>query len=209
MRFAVSHAADAEAVSAKAATPAKEVLIVMSVATFKTAGVLALLPGLLLGGGAALGRVRASAVESARVGASDASDDGDAKQLQGTWYTLSVESHGRKVPPERILAKGVRLVVEGDRWTLKEAEGDPDKEFSVRLDPAKKPAAVDIVYRTGANKGKTSLGIYELGGGTFRVCVAEPGEPRPTKFSGGGADTLEVFGREKPKPPKPAPGGSD
>ena len=170
----------------------------MFLTTWKTGGMLILLGGLVIGG-AALDQVGAGAVESRQQRASDSPKDDDTKKLQGTWYTASVESHGRKVPVERIVAKDVRLVVESDRWTLKETQGDADKEFSVRLDPAKKPAALDFTYNTGENKGKTSLGIYELDGGTLRICVGEPGDPRPTQFDGGGTYTLEVFKREKPK----------
>jgi uncharacterized protein (TIGR03067 family) len=107
---------------------------------------------------------------------------------------------------ETILAKDVRLVIPGDRWTLKEMQGDPDKEFAVRLDAGKKPGTIDIVYESGENKRRTSLGIYELDGNTLRVCVGEPGDPRPIEFNGGGTRTLEVFKREKPKSLKP---GSD
>jgi hypothetical protein len=56
------------------------------------------------------------------------------------------------------------------------------------------------MYKTGEHKGMTSLGIYELDGSTLRVCLGEPGDPRPTKFHGGGTYTLEVFKREKPEP---------
>lgn len=41
--------------------------------------------------------------------------------------------------------------------------------------------------------------IYELDGSTLRICVGEPGDPRPARFDGGGDYTLEVFKREKPK----------
>ena len=175
----------------------------MFLTTWKTEGMLVLLGGLVIGG-AALDRVGAGAADSTQQKASESPKDDDTKKLQGTWYTASVESHGRNVPVERIVAKGVRLVVESDRWTLKEAQGDADKEFAVRLDPAKRPAALDFTYNSGENKGKTSLGIYELDGNTLRICVGEPGDPRPTKFDGGGDYTLEVFKREKPKAPDPA-----
>jgi uncharacterized protein (TIGR03067 family) len=128
------------------------------------------------------------------------------KKLQGTWYTVAVESHGVKVPLERIRAKDVRLVVKGDQWTLKETQGDDDKEFTVRLGPTRKPRAIDIVYKTGEHKGKTSLGIYELDGNRLRVCLGEPGDPRPTRFDGRGTYTLEVFKRDRPAAPGPASG---
>jgi RNA polymerase sigma factor (sigma-70 family) len=39
----------------------------------------------------------------------------------------------------------------------------------------------------------------DLDGSTLRVCLGEPGDPRPTKFHGGGTYTLEGFKRAKPK----------
>jgi RNA polymerase sigma factor (sigma-70 family) len=203
MQFAVGQTATGGAVSVQVATLTMGVLRTMFLAKLKTVGMLVLLLG-LVASVAALVRVRADAVELTRQKASDALQDEDMKKLQGTWYTVSVESHGMKVPEAKILAKNVRLVAEGDRWTLKETKGDPDKVFSVRLDPTQQPKAIDIVYQTGENKGKTSLGIYELDGSTLRVCLGEPGDPRPTKFHGGGTYTLEVFKREKPKAADPA-----
>jgi RNA polymerase sigma factor (sigma-70 family) len=207
MQFAAGKAATAGAVSAKVAALTTEVLRTMFLARLKTVGMLVLLLG-LVAGGAALVCVWAGAAEATQPKTSDAPKDEDKKKLQGTWYTVAVESHGRKVPVERILAKEVRLVVEGDGWTLKETQGDADKEFTIRLDPGKKPKAIDIIYKTGEHKGKTSLGIYELDGGTFRGCLGEPGDRRPTKFDGGETYTLEVFQREKPKgaaPPSDGP----
>ncbi len=152
-------------------------------------------------------RHRASAVEATAQKAPHALEDADKEQLRGTWYTVAVESHGMKVPTERILAKDVRLVVTGDQWILKEMQGDPDKEFTVRLDPTQNPRAINIVHKTGENKGKTSLGIYELDRSTLRVCLAEPGDPRPTKFHGDGNYTLEIFKREKPRAADSGSGG--
>jgi uncharacterized protein (TIGR03067 family) len=206
IQFAAGKAVTTGAVSANVAALTTGVLRTMLLAKLKTVGMIVLLLG-LLPGVVALVSDRAGAVQAAQQKASDASKDPDKKKLQGTWYTVSVESHGMKVPAERILAKDVRLVVKGNQWTLKETQGDADKEYTVRLDPAKKPKAIDIVYQTGENKGKTSLGIYELDGSTLRVCLGEPGDPRPTKFRGDGAYTLEVFQREKPKAADPGSGG--
>jgi RNA polymerase sigma-70 factor (ECF subfamily) len=203
MQFAVGEAGTAGVISAKVAALTQGVLRTMFLARLKMVSLLALLLG-LVAGGAVLVSYRAGAVEPARQKEARAPKDGDKRKLQGTWYTVSVESHGMKIPEARILAKGVRLVVEGDRWTLKEMQGDADKKYMVGLDPAKNPKAIDVVYKTGPNKGKTSLGIYELDGSTLRICVGEPGDPRPTKFDGGGTYTLEVFKREKPKAADPA-----
>jgi hypothetical protein len=127
MQFAAGKAATAGAVSAKAAALTREVLRAMFLAKLKTGGMLVLLLGLIMGG-AALVRVWAGAVESLPQKASDASKDEDKKKLQGTWYTVSVESRGMKVPVERIVVKNVRLVVKSDGRTLKETQGDADKD---------------------------------------------------------------------------------
>ncbi len=206
IQFAAGKAATAGVFPEKVIALTTGVLRTMFLAKLKTMGMLVLSLG-LLAGVAAVVRDRAGAVQPTQQKEPDASKDEDKKKLQGTWYTVSVESHGMKVLEERIVAKDVRLMVKDDQWTLKEIQGDADKEFTVRLDSDKKPKAIEIVYKTGENKGKTSLGIYELDGGTLRVSLGEPGDPRPTRFRGDGTYTLEVFKREKPKAADPAPGG--
>ncbi len=51
------------------------------------------------------------------------------------------------------------------------------------IDGTKAPKTIDITDSSGANQGKTCLGIYELKGEAFRVVFAPPGAPRPTKFA--------------------------
>jgi RNA polymerase sigma factor (sigma-70 family) len=197
--FAADEAAAAGAVSDNVAALTKGVLKAMLLTKLRTAAVVMLLASAVAGGVALLG-YRARAVEQAQAKDPGRSKEGDKEKLQGTWYAVSVESHGQKAPMGRILAKGVHLVIDGDKWTLKEVRGDPDKAHTARLDPTKRPKQIDITYDAGENKGRTSLGIYERDGNTLRVCLGEPGDPRPTKFDGGGTYTLEVFKREKPKP---------
>jgi hypothetical protein len=45
-----------------------------------------------------------------------------------------------------------------------------------------------------------SFAIYELKGDSLRLCVAEPGEIRPTKFEGKGKNSLLLFKRSQSKP---------
>jgi uncharacterized protein (TIGR03067 family) len=202
--FAAGEAAAAGAVSDNVAALTKGVLKAMLLTRLKTAAVVLLASA--VAGGVALLSYRARAVEQAQAKDPGRPKEEDREKLQGTWYAVSVESHGQKAPLGRILAKGVHLVIDGDQWTLKEVRGDPDKAYTARLDPTRRPKHIDITYDSGENKGRTSLGIYERDGNTLRVCLGEPGDPRPTKFDGGGTYTLEVFKREKPKP---APEGAD
>jgi uncharacterized protein (TIGR03067 family) len=122
----------------------------------------------------------------------------EQKKLQGTWDMMAEEDHGRKFSGEAIRAR-FRLVIDGNRWTLKDRRADADKVWTARLDPAADPKRLDCTFRFGENKGKSSLGIYRLTGDTLKLCLADPGESRPTKFEGTGQHTLIMFQRAKSK----------
>ena len=67
--------------------------------------------------------------------------------------------------------------VEGDKLLFLQGK-DQLSEFQVKLDPSKSPPTIDLV------SGKdTYLGIYELKGDTFRVCLVQ-GKERPTDLTG-------------------------
>ena len=56
-------------------------------------------------------------------------------------------------------------------------------EFTVKLDPSKKPKAIDATPLAGAFKGKTVLGIYQLEGEELRICLPKQGDKeRPSDF---------------------------
>jgi uncharacterized protein (TIGR03067 family) len=61
--------------------------------------------------------------------------------------------------------------------------GERKQEGAVKLDPSSQPRAMDIVHKTGPNKGKTERAIYLLAGNTLTICGAEAGQDRPTEFS--------------------------
>jgi uncharacterized protein (TIGR03067 family) len=98
--------------------------------------------------------------------------------LQGSWVRVSAEVDGKKVPDEEL--KKTRLVITSDRYTLKSP--DQTRQGGIRLDPTKTPKTIDLMSTEGPNKGQTLLGIYELGEGLFRYCVAPPGKERPKEF---------------------------
>jgi len=69
------------------------------------------------------------------------------------------------------------------------------------IDPGKNPKTIDIKFTEGPEKGNTSLGIYELDGEDFKLCLTVTAKDRPTEFaakakSGLGLETLK---REKAK----------
>ena len=55
--------------------------------------------------------------------------------------------------------------------------------MTIKIDPAKKPKAIDFTMAGGGEKAVTH-GIYEVSADTFKVCrPTEAGKERPTEFS--------------------------
>ena len=130
----------------------------------------------------------------------DAKEETVAKELQvfkGTWRLSSKEEDGKKFSEEEI--KDVIATNDGSGNVSVRRGGKVFNEGTVKLDPTKKPKAIDITFTAGERKGQMVLGIYEIEGDTFRVCVARPGDERPADFSAkaGSGRTLVAYQREK------------
>jgi uncharacterized protein (TIGR03067 family) len=122
-------------------------------------------------GGAILGATSAGALTRAW-------RNGQArKKLRGTWRL--VEADGQDVlnggeKPRQLILKvpfyeervGGQRDVRGACWT----------------DPLTEPPAISFTPRTGPDAGKPHPGIYCLEGNTLTVCLAYPGQARPTSF---------------------------
>jgi uncharacterized protein (TIGR03067 family) len=145
------------------------------------------------------------AIVSLFAGARSRAADGDlneaavAKELQafqGSWRLVSKEVDGKKFSEEQI--KDVIATNDGSgRFSVRRG----DKVLgagAVQLGPATKPKTIDVTFTEGERKGQTVLGVYEIEGDTFRVCVARPGEGRAADFSTevGTGRTLVVYKRE-------------
>ena len=129
----------------------------------------------------------------------EAKDEAVAKDLQafkGTWRLSSKEVDGKKLGEEEIKdviatfdASGKASVRRGDKVI---------GEGTAKLDPTKKPKTIDVTFTEGERKGQAVLGIYEIEGDAFRVCVARPGDERPAELSAkaGSGRTLVAYQRE-------------
>jgi uncharacterized protein (TIGR03067 family) len=130
----------------------------------------------------------------------NANEETVVKELQafkGTWRLNSKDVDGKKFSEEEI--KDVIATNNGEgRFSVRRGDKVID-EGTVKLDPTKKPKTIDVSVTEGERKGKTALGIYEIESDAFRVCVARPGDERPTEFSAkaGSGCTLIVYKRDK------------
>lgn len=127
------------------------------------------------------------------VAADDPKDE--LKKLVGTWMMVSGEEDGQKFAEQTI--KGAKMVIKGDQYDVK--IGEVTFMGTLKVDPSKKPHAIDATETEGPFKGKTTLGIYELEGDSFKVCFAKSGEDRPKEFrtKSGTGHILHTWKREK------------
>jgi uncharacterized protein (TIGR03067 family) len=120
-------------------------------------------------------------------------------QLKGTWTAVSLERGGEKLPEDMLKELNMQLLFAGDKYTER-IKGEVNEEGTIKIDTSKKPATIDLNIRTGDDKGKLQLGIFEVKGDTLRLCLAVPdGKERPTTFASpeGKTDANVVFKRGK------------
>jgi uncharacterized protein (TIGR03067 family) len=133
------------------------------------------------------------------LGGADDSQEAIKKEmmlLEGEWSMISGTADGMFMPKEMV-ARGKRVAKDG--VTTITIGGRVYFKAKFRIDPAKKPKAIDYIMTEGPTKGKTHLGIYELDGDTVKFCFAVPGEDRPTEFTAKEKSqrTLSVWKRDK------------
>jgi uncharacterized protein (TIGR03067 family) len=121
----------------------------------------------------------------------------EREKLQGDWTAVKAEQNGK--PDESV--RGHQLTFKGDRFTIR-SKGKVLYQGTYKLDPSKKPAAIDFVHGEGDLKEKVWLGIYQLDGDMLQVCDNAPdlSKGRPTTFTSK-ADSghiLITFQRTKP-----------
>jgi uncharacterized protein (TIGR03067 family) len=121
----------------------------------------------------------------------------EVEKLQGTWKVVSIEEGG-KVASE----KGNRTVTfDKDTLTLSQ-DGEAVLKGTFKLDPSKKPKAIDVTITQGkgADKGKVLQGIYELDKDSLKWCTSDPGgKERPGEFSTKVGSKIVLFKLEKEK----------
>ena len=126
----------------------------------------------------------------------------EIEKLQGTWNVESLEMDGQASSP--VMFASAKIVVEGNRFTTSGMGVDYTGVLTV--DPTKTPRTFDLQFEAG----DMALGIYELDGDTWRICLAVAGNARPTTFATtpNSGHALEVLRREGGKRGKAAAQGT-
>jgi uncharacterized protein (TIGR03067 family) len=99
----------------------------------------------------------------------------DLEKLQGTWRIATLEIDGNAMP-----ATG-SISIQGDRFTT--AAMGAEYSGTIQIDAAKRPKRFDLVFDSGPHTGSRSLGIYQLEGDSWRICLGFAGNPRPISFA--------------------------
>lgn len=117
---------------------------------------------------------------------------GDLKKLQGSWFMVSLEMEGQKFP-----TGGSKIVIRGERFVS--VNMGAEYEGTISVDETESPKRFDLLFDKGPEAGKKSLGIYELEGDTWRICLGLTGKRRPVKFAAeqGSGHALEVLERDR------------
>jgi uncharacterized protein (TIGR03067 family) len=104
----------------------------------------------------------------------------EADLFKGVWSLTALDTPDQKTPKDDL--KGVEVVFEGDAYRQTKGEVLEDGKF--KIFPDKKPREIDFAIKSGQDKGKDQLGIYQFDGDTLKICVAKAGsKTRPTDFA--------------------------
>src|SRR5581483_12307320 len=89
----------------------------------------------------------------------------DLKLLEGHWALQSFVADGKEVPAEKI--QTIRLTIQGEKYLVD--FGKQKMELAIRIDPTKKPKAIDLIMVKDDKKTVTP-GIYEVSADTLKLC---------------------------------------
>jgi uncharacterized protein (TIGR03067 family) len=99
--------------------------------------------------------------------------------LNGWWRPHSAVMAGKELPSEELNHRYLKL--SNGQYMLN--QGDQVDEGTYKIGESNNPKTITFVVTKGDNKGKTTLGIYELNDRSLRICLdTGGGKTRPTKF---------------------------
>jgi uncharacterized protein (TIGR03067 family) len=116
--------------------------------------------------------------------AGDGAAAGELKKLAGTWQVAALEVAGKAMPEQD--AQRMKIVIQGSRLTVQE-KGKPATAMGLRVDPGRKPKALDLIITQGGESVNWKC-IYALEGETLKICIPlAPKKGEKAKTEGYGA----------------------
>lgn len=118
--------------------------------------------------------------------------------VDGTYLLVSVEAAGTGWDEAQLARRPEadrKVVIAGNRMTTR--DGKAEAVATLKLDPSKTPAQLDITTTGPDGKPETLHGIYQVEGDVLTICAA-PGDPkyRPDVFRGEGRAVLTRYRKQ-------------
>jgi uncharacterized protein (TIGR03067 family) len=107
-------------------------------------------------------------------------------ELEGRWDLVQVEHDGQVTPGWKSFYQHIYFDCHEYEYSSGGPGGSNRGPFdfgTYRLDPDQDPKELDLIGTKAVRGENIRKGIYELDGDTLRFASAEPGQPRPAKFS--------------------------
>src|SRR5262249_47022751 len=123
----------------------------------------------------------------------------DQDKMQGVWETTAMEVNGQDMHANGVRLKfsfkGNKITVDGDEEIKKDYGA-----FSFKLDPDKKPKAIDMTVTAGERKDTVIEGIYEFKGDALRICSKLDAKERPKEFKSPEGENIVLMVLKRAKP---------
>src|SRR5438445_12285435 len=105
----------------------------------------------------------------------------DLDKLQGTWNVTALEVDGSAMP----CPPDARIVIEGRAFQSLGvgAVYGGTVEIDARKNSRKSAKHFDLVFTEGPERGNRSLGIDELKGDQWKICITVTATSRPKEFA--------------------------
>jgi uncharacterized protein (TIGR03067 family) len=117
----------------------------------------------------------------------------ELEKLRGAWKIVALQVEGGELSKE--MFAGATITIDGDNFST--SSMGATFAGKVSCDAGDQPSTIDIAFTAGPHAGQKSLGIYELRGDHWKLCLGFAGSDRPQEFATtpGSGHALELLTR--------------